>query len=216
VTNLQWVLVAVVPLGVAVALAGESRGRQALTVAGKSVASASFLALGAVRFAQGDTFGAWVLVALALGAAGDVLLAFERCFRAGLAVFLVSHLAYAAAFHALLPASQWSITWFVPGAVAGVATVNWLWPHLGRERYSVAAYITAGTVMVWGALSIAVDGGAGAQVAIAAVLFMLSDITVARHRFVCSGMVNRVVGLPLYYLAQLLFALTIGRGGPVS
>jgi hypothetical protein len=40
---------------------------------------------------------------------------------------------------------------------------------------------------------------------------MASDITVARQRFVAAAFANRAVGLPMYYTAQVLLALTIGR-----
>ena len=43
-----------------------------------------------------------------------------------------------------------------------------------------------------------------------AILFYLSDLAVARHRFVHESFVNRAIGLPTYYLGQLLLALTIG------
>ena len=44
----------------------------------------------------------------------------------------------------------------------------------------------------------------------AAVAFYLSDVSVARDRFVAPGFGNRIWGLPLYYAAQLLFALVDG------
>jgi hypothetical protein len=44
----------------------------------------------------------------------------------------------------------------------------------------------------------------------AAVLFYLSDLSVARDTFVAPGFVNRAWGLPLYYGAQLIFACSTG------
>ena len=43
-----------------------------------------------------------------------------------------------------------------------------------------------------------------------ALLFYLSDLTVARDRFVRPGLSNRVVGLPMYYAAQVVLALSAG------
>ena len=43
-----------------------------------------------------------------------------------------------------------------------------------------------------------------------AILFYLSDLAVARHRFIHKSFINRALGLPTYYLGQLLLALTIG------
>ena len=45
---------------------------------------------------------------------------------------------------------------------------------------------------------------------VAALLFYLSDLAVARERFVAPGRTNRLWGLPTYYVAQILFALSIG------
>ena len=39
-------------------------------------------------------------------------------------------------------------------------------------------------------------------------MFWMSDISVARARFKSAGFGNRLWGLPLYYAAQLVFALT--------
>jgi hypothetical protein len=38
--------------------------------------------------------------------------------------------------------------------------------------------------------------------------FYLSDLAVARDRFVARAFVNRLWGLPLYYAAQILFAVS--------
>ncbi len=40
-------------------------------------------------------------------------------------------------------------------------------------------------------------------------MFTVSDIAVVRDRFVTTGFVNRLWGLPLYYAAQLLIAWSI-------
>jgi uncharacterized membrane protein YhhN len=74
----------------------------------------------------------------------------------------------------------------------------------------VLSYIAVITVMVWGALSVVIGGWAPARVAAGAVLFYLSDLAVARERFVAHSFTNRAVGLPLYYVGQLLLASTTG------
>ena len=47
-------------------------------------------------------------------------------------------------------------------------------------------------------------------IAIIAVAFFLSDLTVARDRFVAREAVNRLVGLPLYYTGQFAIAWSVG------
>lgn len=64
--------------------------------------------------------------------------------------------------------------------------------------YAIA--ITAMLLLALGAPSLLVRTGA--------TLFYLSDLTVARDRFVRRRFANRLVGLPLYYAAQVLLALS--------
>lgn len=43
--------------------------------------------------------------------------------------------------------------------------------------------------------------------------FYLSDVFVARQRFVQPAFLNRLIGLPLYYLGQFQIAYTVGLIG---
>jgi len=57
------------------------------------------------------------------------------------------------------------------------------------------------------ALAVATVPAPGGWVRLAgAVTFYVSDLSVARDRFLAPGFVNRLWGLPLYYGAQLLLA----------
>ncbi len=47
------------------------------------------------------------------------------------------------------------------------------------------------------------------MVAIGAVLFAASDLSVARQAFVAPALVNQAWGLPAYYVAQLLLAWSV-------
>lgn len=51
------------------------------------------------------------------------------------------------------------------------------------------------------------------MVLIGALSFYASDIFVARNQFVIDTFVNRWIGLPLYYLAQFLFAISTAHIG---
>jgi uncharacterized membrane protein YhhN len=206
---------AIVPLAlvmaasVSVLLAGERTGRRTLVLAAKPTASAAFLAIGCLLARHGDPYGAWVIVALGLCLVGDVLLAFPQAFTAGLVSFLFGHVAYIVAFHTLRPASSWPISWSAPVVVVSVLITGWLMPHLGRMRGPVVAYVAVITVMVWGALSVGLTRPGSARVVAGALLFYLSDLSVARDRFVRRGFVNRAWGLPAYYLGQLCLALSV-------
>jgi uncharacterized membrane protein YhhN len=66
------------------------------------------------------------------------------------------------------------------------------------------------SLMVWGGFSATWGRALPWSAALGSLLFYVSDLAVARHRFVRPDFVNRVVGLPLYYAGQFLLALTIG------
>jgi uncharacterized membrane protein YhhN len=182
------------------------RGAEVVT---KTAASLTFVALGAVAWKSGDPVATWLVVGLALCAIGDVLLIWERSFDLGLVSFLLGHVAYIAAFHAAVPVLEWTRWILVPVALVSAGALAWLWPHLGRRRVSVGAYVLVITVMVWGALAATTGGALGRMIAVGAVLFYLSDLTVARDRFVHPDFVNRAIGLPMYYAAQILIALSV-------
>ncbi len=203
------VLIAVVAAATAALVAAELRARRRLGVAAKVIASVAFVLLGLCRVDLANPYDAWVLAALVLCLAGDVLLALPRGLAAGLVCFLVGHLAYAAGFATLVPLAAWPWPAAAAMAVPSAAAAVWLWPHLGRMRIPVLAYIVVITAMAWGALSVA--GHAPWLVPAGALLFYLSDLAVARDRFVVRRFASRAWGLPAYYLAQVLLALTLGR-----
>jgi uncharacterized membrane protein YhhN len=179
-------------------------------VLSKIAASAAFVALGLVRWAPGDAAGTWLVAGLVLCAAGDVFLLWDRAFDLGLFTFLLGHVAYVGGFRAALPFSGWPAPLLVPMVLAGAVTFRWLWPRLGRRRIPVFLYIIAISVMLWGAVSTVVRGMLPWTAAVGAVLFYLSDLAVARDRFVRSSFLNRALGLPAYYLGQVFLASTIG------
>jgi len=184
-------------------------GDRRLEIISKTAASGAFVVLGLVRWSPGDAIGAWLIAGLVLCAAGDLCLLSDRSFDVGLISFLLGHLAYVAGFNSALPVADWPLVLLAPLALAGAGALVWLWPHLGRRRIPVIAYIVAITAMVWGGVSTWSAGALPWTAAVGAVLFYLSDLAVARHRFVHESFTNRALGLPLYYLGQLLLALTV-------
>jgi uncharacterized membrane protein YhhN len=197
--------VAVVPAGLAVHLWAEATGRPLARAVSKLVASAALVAVG-ISASRGGPYASLVIGGLALSAAGDALLlsSRERTFLAGIGAFLLAHVAYAAAF---APAARVSLPAGAALALVAVAVVRWLWPHLGAFRLPVVVYAIAITVMLLLAL-----GTGSLLVRVGATLFYLSDLTVARDRFVRHELANRVVGLPLYYAGQVLLALSTAAG----
>lgn len=206
-------LLATVTLGMLLFL-GERTGNRRAKWAFKPATSALFLAAAFLQDPQ-QPYDWLVVAALLLSAVGDVALipSSRRWFLAGLVAFLLGHVAYALAFWSR--PEPWTFRPLALAAIAAasVATYAWLRPHLGSMRGPVVAYMGVITLMLALAWSLGPPGwtGATAQLALAATLFYVSDLTVARARFVPgAGFSNRLVGLPLYYAAQFLFAWSVG------
>ena len=176
----------------------------------KMVASTAFIALAYFAGGLSTPYGRIILLALFFSWWGDFFLMWGSTFLYGLIAFFIGHVCYAIAF--LYYGQQWS--WTAGGALGVLFLVipifMWLNPHLVDDpmRIPVYAYMVVITLMV--VLSVgAVGKGAVPWVAAAALLFYFSDIFVARARFVEPDEINRVIGLPLYYGGQVLFAWTV-------
>jgi uncharacterized membrane protein YhhN len=178
-------------------------------------ASSAFVAFAVSLGAATTTYGTLVLVALLLSWVGDALLlsGAERVFFGGLAAFLLAHVAYTVAFWTTGPPSLKFLAALLCFGAVGVVTLRWLWPHLtGGDRPPVVAYILVIVVMC--AAATGSSSAVGSVIpAVGAACFMASDVAVARDRFVVRSVANRLWGLPLYYLAQLLLAWTVTLAG---
>ena len=203
---------AVVTMGcLAGVLIAGARGAAVLSGILKMIASTSFIALAVSAGALETWYGWAILVALFFSWWGDLFLIWTQStlFLMGLIVFFLGHLGFAAAFawgHGVSLA--WTLVALVILLVPMVILVHWLNPGLGGMRIPVYAYMAVITVMV--ALSAGAVGNGGTPLMIiGAVLFYVSDVFVARERFITSDGWNRLIGLPIYYGGQLILAYTV-------
>jgi uncharacterized membrane protein YhhN len=194
---------------------GERRGVARVQWPLKALASGLFLAVAWLR-QPASAYDAWIVAGLVLSFVGDLALVprDRRWFVAGLVAFLLAHVAYTAAFAAEggLASPPWAALAVI--LAASLAAYFHFRPHLGAMHRPVVAYIAVISVMLAAAWSLAAarQDAFGWLVAAGATLFYLSDIAVARRRFTPgAGFGTRAVGLPAYYAAQFLLALTIGR-----
>lgn len=177
----------------------------------KPLASLGFVATAVANGAWTTLFGQMVLVALALSLVGDVLLIpkDKRSFLAGLVAFLLGHVAFAAAFVVRGTSGLWVALAMGVLAPVGILVGAWLLPSVeARMQLPVKAYMVVITLMVALAAGSVVHLGGWILLG-AAVCFFGSDLAVARDRFVAPGFANRAWGIPLYYVAQLMFALGV-------
>lgn len=163
-------------------------------------------------------YGGWILTGLAFSLAGDILLMLPNRFKAGLAAFLLAHLAYLVALTPTL-ALGWpdGLAWLVLGA-----TVVLIYQRLraglverGELGLStpVLAYMLVISAMVWRALaglwSPVAPAAVPALAAAGAVLFYLSDGALAWDRFVRPLPGRDALVMIPYYGGQLLIALSV-------
>ena len=155
-----------------------------------------------------------ILVGLALSAVGDVALIpkGQRWFLAGLVAFFCAHVAYTTAFLQFARPETLNRTAAVVSLASGIGCLAYLRPHLGNMAVPVAAYVAVITIMLVAAWSMdpAVPLAASRRAMAGATLFYVSDLAIARDRFLPgTGFTNRAVGLALYFAGQFLLAFSI-------
>jgi uncharacterized membrane protein YhhN len=205
------IAIIVCALAVCGLLVAEARGSQRAVWATKPVASAAFLWTALACGAPDSIYGRWILLGLLLCLTGDVLLIPRdrpKVFRAGVLAFLLGHVAYSVAFLGQ-PRAAWGLTGGGLVLAAALAVVwRWLAGSLPVDMKSaVRAYLVVIGVMATLACGVTAAGGP-AGIAAGAIAFTASDVSVARDRFIRHEFLNRVWGLPLYYAAQVVLALT--------
>lgn len=175
----------------------------------KPIASTLFVITALLAGALASSYGQLILLGLLFSWLGDVFLIPKRqlFFIAGLGSFLLAHVAYSGAF-LLQPLTVLPLALAAIAMVAfAIVVLRWLWPHVPTKlRPAVVTYLLAISLMV--VLAGGTMAATGLQLVIGAVIFAVSDIFVARDRFVSRSVANRLCGLPLYYAAQLIFALS--------
>ena len=188
-----------------VLVGAEYRREHRVRVVSKTIASLAFIVVGLLAMTD-TTVARWIVAGLVLGAVGDVALLgkSDRAFMGGLGAFLLGHIAYVVAIAHLAPPAVWLTPFAIPPIVVGAAALAWLWPHLGSMKAPVIVYVVTIVSMVVGALAVWQT-----LLTAGAILFFISDLAVARDKFIAAGFTNRAWGLPCYYAGQLLIAWSL-------
>lgn len=201
------------------ALYWEKRGSVRGNLINKTAASLLFIAAALVQPHSQATYAAWILGGLVFCLGGDVFLAIpgKKTFLFGLVSFLVGHLLYVMAFSTLIDLGPWFWAGLPPVVGVSAFIYYWLYPYLDTMKKPVLAYIVVISAMLTAAWSVlGVDGLSASgrlTVFLGALLFYVSDIFVARKRFLTPGFSSRLIGLPLYYAGQFLLAFSVGMVG---
>ena len=182
----------------------------------KSTLSLLFVLTALLQPHPGPAFFYTLFVGLIFCLIGDVCLALpqEKAFKAGLAAFLVGHIFYIFCFSSLIQVNLWiSAGFFI---LFGISALIFLWlrPYLKSMLIPVLLYILVITVMASGAWAVFLKSPFhvfGRTLLLAGSLFFyVSDIFVARDKFIKEEYKNRLLGLPLYYAGQFFLAFSIG------
>lgn len=194
----------------------EKSENQAGRLLTKTPLSALFIIAALIQPHPLVSFFYFMVVGLMFCMAGDICLVFAQkaMFLIGLVAFLLGHIWYTMAFFAT--ATTHPLTWIGSVVVLIVSAVVFfqLWPQLGSMKLPVLGYVIFISLMVCGAWTVLGDGdlsGSGRIMVFAgAISFYVSDLFVARQRFIKKAYLNRLAGLPLYYFGQFLLAFSIG------
>lgn len=208
-----FLIVAAVTSGLT-AIAADWGLRRPLFYVAKPLTTVLIMALAWQQLAAWPDYRAWVLAACVGCLLGDIALMFagNRAFMLGLASFLIGHLILIAAFASEI------IVFVMPSASLVAATavflaallayLRWLLPRTGPLAPAVMLYALALTAMVLTALcraGAAADDSAWVACA-GALMFALSDATLAYCKFVTAPRWGQAAILSSYYLAIGLIA----------
>ena len=205
---LRVVLVVLVAVGVAGMLVVwqynlGSQARMVMTV----LASTSYVLLALAGAGLLTGFGRFTVAALILCWLGDLL--GPAAFKVGLLAFLLAHLAWIGAFCCRGVDARRLLAAFPLGVCASGVTFYRVFPHVPPDE---AAVVLAYTLVITAMLVTACSSRAGAAyrlILLGAVIFYVSDVFVARARYISPGRINQFIGYPLYYGSCVLLALSV-------
>lgn len=181
--------------------------------AAKIIASTGYLATAASVGALRHAVGRIVFAGLVLSVCGDLFLIGQeqRAFLLGLVSFLLAHIAYTTAFISYGQGRRWVLAAAVPAVVIAVLVLRWLTPAVAPELITpVRVYTAAITVMLVTAFG-ARGAGASMLLVAGALMFFVSDLSVAMQRLLNTEFPTIVWGLPLYYAGQTCLALGVKK-----
>lgn len=207
---MSWLPIISCALLVSLCLFAEAKGRADLAGVAKLGASASFLGLALLAGAFGSLPGQIIFAGLLFSAFGDGLLISSRksYILGGMGAFGVAHLTYLAGFLARgFPTGLPAVIGIGSTLLIILPALLWLRPQL-LTQWKGPATVYGGVIGLMVAAAIA-GWGAGylpLMMALGAVLFAVSDISVALDRLTGHDRRTRRLGLPLYYAAQLMIA----------
>jgi uncharacterized membrane protein YhhN len=177
----------------------------------KPVAALSFVFISFKLGALESGYGRLILFSLALCAVGDILLLNRKLkisFFCGMLVFAIAHLLFSLSFIKSSTFDFASLVTFLPLImILGCINFMYLLPRMPHKfKPFILLYGLAIFMMITSAYTFMYEQK---LILIAAIFFVLSDIFVAKDRFIKRSTKNALLITPLYFAAQGLFAFSV-------
>ena len=190
-------------------MAGELFGQFPLKAVAKTSASVAFVLHAYYRGSMLYLHSQYILAGLVFGAVGDLLLLSRSkpTFMLGIFAFFVNDVFFVMSFWQIGFSRDSFLVWLPVTATGGFTVWIWLRNRVGSLRIPVIAYIFVITLAVTASLAAAWEKQSPARwcLVTAMLVFFVSDLLVARDRFVKRSHVLAALNAPLYFGSQLLF-----------
>lgn len=151
-----------------------------------------------------------ILAGLCACLLGDVFLLDDAYFVFGLASFLIGHLLFALAFMSL---GGFKSYWWLLVVLGGIGVVlyAYLLPELGALWWPVLIYITVIVLMAWQGVNLFLwrKSATTVCIAVAVILFMISDSFIAINKFTHPFEASILVVLSTYWLSIGLLSYSV-------
>ena len=185
----------------------------------KGLASLCFVLVG-VMAGNGGQLAKLIVTGLLLGCVADVLLNLrwvfpkkgQLIFLVGILVFLGGHVVYLAA---VLPmADNWAVC-VVVGVVLTALLMKWIFPKItAKKAFKIFGVFYLGAIMLLNCVAVSnlmtAPSAFTGLFAAGALLFLISDIVLILNTFGSKSRFSlRVTNIGLYYLGQILIALSL-------
>jgi len=194
----------------------EKKENQKGTLIIKAFLSGLFIFTALIQPFENKNYYTFIAGGLIFSFIGDLCLVFffnKKTFNIGLLSFLIGHIFYIIAFvfTSGITSGTWlSLIFIIPFSFSVFLKLK---PHLGSMTIPTTAYLIIISLMVASAASFLTNNAfqvfAKTFIFIGAVLFYISDLFVARHRFISKENINGIIGYPMYYSAQFILAFSI-------
>lgn len=215
--TLDWAIIAI--LGIALFLVFEpvylklsyqDPKKKIISLTFKALATGMALVLAVIGSIRAPgTFGLLMVIAMSICLIADVLIGVS--FVLGVFAFLLGHLFYMPGF-----LQTYDFRWYIslPVFIAGLLLV-WLLFHnyfakAGKTLVPLLVYsVILNAMLALGVPALLSFDARGILLAVGAILFVVSDLTLARNAFIKKTRISDAVSLTFYYAAQFLLGLSV-------